>query len=405
MFHKTQRRALLYPSLRRKVRSWRRHPASFVQVAFFTLLVFTFVVSFATSGTSSADVVREKVRCTCLNRHARLQSLEFFKQTTFNVCEVACDSNGVFTSRIEETSTVERGIAELRGATVEVCMLCRDAEESIPNITRRLQQLSSYVRSLHVTFIENDSVDGTKRALHGAMLDLVNTSTNIDVSVESHSLNAELTQYGSRKFPPARIYDSAAFEMQRAIRYHRMSILRNRCLLEAMKRPRTNYLFVNDADEDLNTDHFAMDGIAHSFGLHGTDFNWNVVCANGVGVPKKSKIPRLQLHRNASEAIPRAALDWVFWDSLAYRDGTYNKSSWRTHQLRIHSIYDEPVAVESCFGGLAIYDIGSSREWHKCSYAGHTDNDCEHVSFNNCLREHGWKVLFNPRMLVNYVRP
>ena len=69
-----------------------------------------------------------------------------------------------------------------------------------------------------------------------------------------------------------------------------------------------------------------------------------------------------------------------------------------------HLPYDMPIAVESCFGGMAIYDLQSSKgHWRDCFYAAHDDNDCEHVSFHNCLTsQQNWKMLLDPRMFIHY---
>jgi hypothetical protein len=117
-------------------------------------------------------------------------------------------------------------------------------------------------------------------------------------------------------------------------------------------------MIMMDADMDLNRDLLAVDGVAHSFGMRllGNEWTWNIVCANSISaVPS----PGMLLHRNLSETQHSAAEKLSFWDSLAYRDRSFAHYSWRKHPSRVHSPYDEPLNVESCFSGLSMYDVSS----------------------------------------------
>jgi hypothetical protein len=226
---------------------------------------------------------------------------------------------------------------------------------------------------------------------------------NATIDVEHFSLQMRRPPGYSIQYPPQRTYDSASFSKKRASRYDRMSILRNRCLQRVLKSSNLGFLIMMDADIDLNHDFLAVDGIAHSFEIRllGNEWRRNVVCANSVSAASS---PGVLLQRNLSETPNSAAEQWSFWDSLAYRDSSYTRNSWRKHPRHVHSPYDEPLRVESCFSGLSIYDFSRRENFMSYSYSSHVDNDCEHVHFSQCLQEHGWRILFNPRMIVAYRR-
>jgi hypothetical protein len=370
-------------------------------------LIFIILVSFVLTSVLLPSQVPDSIQfsnikmieCTC-GKTAGSSAAHFVAQEKYDVCKIACDSAGNLISDVPEFETILEGYRSMHKAKVEVCMLCRDAGGVVRNIVQRMTHMSQFFQTMHVTMIENDSVDNTVELLRNWSRKVGNTG-RLRVAVESYQLQSSKTSL----YPPSRIYDSDEYKLQRETRYGRMSILRNRCLQQVLKRPDTKYLIITDADEDLNHATFQMDGIAHSFGLQSltSPVRWNSVCANGVSRAKNHSLPYLRLERNHSEPIPSAALDWVFRDSLAYRDRSFTRSSFRIHQQRVHTPYDKPPFVESCFGGLAIYDLASSPDWKKCSYEAHIDNDCEHVSFHNCLRAHDWRILFNPRMIVSYV--
>ena len=64
-----------------------------------------------------------------------------------------------------------------------------------------------------------------------------------------------------------------------------------------------------------------------------------------------------------------------------------------------------PIEIKSGFNGAAIYKIDSIHPC--CRYIGLNSQGhetCEHVSFHECIRNHGGKVYINPRFVINYPR-
>ena len=56
------------------------------------------------------------------------------------------------------------------------------------------------------------------------------------------------------------------------------------------------------------------------------------------------------------------------------------------------------IPVHSCFGPMAIYKRSAIQD---CYYDS-LEEDCEHVSFHKCLRDHGGNMTLNSAMMVRY---
>jgi len=134
--------------------------------------------------------------------------------------------------------------------------------------------------------------------------------------------------------------------------------------------------------------------------------------------PGNPNHPIVQTHRVVRKCVPpptdpSLTLQWGFRDSMAFRSEAFTLDSYREHEYVAHLPHDLPIDVESCFGGFAMYDLTTPRRppegkpsrghWRDCFFAAHDDNDCEHVSFHNCLTKHlGWRMIMNPRMWLLY---
>lgn len=340
---------------------------------------------------------RKTVRCRCTTS-SNVEDGEFVDQASFDVCSIACTSGHRLSSKPSEVDTIGTGYDVMARSNAEVCILCRDAVGLLPNLTRRMRAMASKFKTTHLTVIENDSKDDTVAEFRRWAKNERDFGTNaLSIEIEHHNLLLER--------PPVvdAGYDDMEYASQRSARYHRLSLLRNRCLLQLMKRPHVDFFIVLDVDKDVDDEAGDVDGIAHSFGLGQSKSvaSWDVVCANSVLEEPSGVVA--SLYRNVSEPVPPYAKRWVFRDSLAFRDDVFDLETFRFHEKRIHTPYDEPYFVESCFGGLAIYKLrGHEHDWQQCSYEAFEDDDCEHISFHKCLRRLNWRVLFNPRMTVRY---
>lgn len=340
---------------------------------------------------------RRIVSCSC-PMEEKGREREFLYQPEFDVCSIACASGSHFAAQVPEVDTVARGYNLMRKSSAEICILCRDAVDLLPNLTRKIRSVSSKFRSIHLSVIENDSKDDTAQKFRQwARSERVHGNGNLAIDIEHHNLLLER--------PPVLEagYDGSEYASVRSSRYHRLSLLRNRCLFQVLKKPAVDFFIVLDVDEDVDDEGLDEDGIAHSFGLSSSNEQggWDAVCANSV-LHEPHDVEAF-LHRNISEPVPSHAREWVYRDSLAFRSRVYDSKTFRFHERRIHTPYDSHFFVESCFGGLAIYNMRKAHlEWQQCSYESFKDDDCEHVSFHRCLRQLGWRIMFNPRMTVRY---
>jgi hypothetical protein len=377
---------------------WRYFPAALIGSVLFLSNVISLIASRCMIGAEERYAMNGGVaECIC-NPSVSKERGNFIIQRDFDVCKVACTSGNRLAFSSSEAEVVASGYEIMASSVVEVCILCRDAVGLLPNLTRRMRTLAGKFKSTHISVIENDSKDDTvEKFRKWADFERRDGILGLSVDIEHHKLMLE------RRPILITGYDSADYAAQRTSRYHRLSLLRNRCLMQAMKRSHIDFLIVVDVDDDVDDEAGDIDGIAHSYGLkrHAGNLDWEVVCSNSV--LRQPPGVTASLYRNYSEPVPEVARRWVFRDSLAFRDGVFDLDTFRFHERRIHTPYDEPYYVQSCFGGLAIYDLSRKHtDWHVCSYEAFKDDDCEHVSFHKCLGSLGWRILFNPRMTVQY---
>jgi hypothetical protein len=128
-------------------------------------------------------------------------------------------------------------------SNVGVCVLCRDAIDLLPNLTRKMRILASKFKSSRLTVIENDSKDDTVEEFRNwARYERAYGTVRLSIEVQHHNLLLER--------PPIvdAGYDDREHASHRSARYHRLSLLRNRCLFQVMKRPETDFFMVLDID-------------------------------------------------------------------------------------------------------------------------------------------------------------
>lgn len=369
-----------------------------VALALSTLLLLT--IPSAPSAPTPASPALQTTSCTC---PASPLPRPFLAQP-FDPCLLACTPSGAFLSPFPEPSTIAAGRAAMALFTTSICLLARNSEAAVPALARKLFALAAPFAAAHFTIIVNDTDDDLVASLRILARLLPSPHT---LHVIALDLAATRKRFTDRPFPPAAIYDSASFSRYRAARYNLMSLLRTHCLRRvaaAARRP--DFLILADADAHVDAHPVDVDGIAHTFGLKARRLGpaWDAACSNGVVDKPRAEDGGQVRFAVPVAAAPRAARHWVFRDSLAFRDSRFGRNGWRRHEHVAHSPYEAPFEVQSCFGGLAVYDVARSHFDTQCSYDSYADNDCEHVSFHRCMREHGYKIVMNPRMVVRYAK-
>jgi len=317
----------------------------------------------------------------------------------------------MFTSNdAAERDLIRSGYELMKGLSVVFATLVRDSREAfsaeIPFIERTGKSFSRY----RVLCLEEGSVDGTREMLDNW------SRNNPAVMVRGSGVDGKAATAGGK---------------MASGRYVRMAALRNAYLRMLRKDSYfgADMLIVVDSDLSLGWD---VDGIAHSFGLlaraQAERSGWPSSSESSTTKPRflasrksgdtdyekvSSKI-RSVLDSRANmpywDYVRQRGLNWTAvcsngrvredysrqYDSIAFRNAHFTKDNFRHHQMIMHSPYGPPEFVDSCFGGLAIYNISVIGD---CEY---DSTDCEHVPFHECLAQHGGRMVFNPRQVLDY---
>jgi hypothetical protein len=145
---------------------------------------------------------------------------------------------------------------------------------------------------------------------------------------------------------------------------------RNYCLDEIRLRfPDFDAVMVMDTDL---VGGISLNGVANTFGSP----NWDFMGAKGI----------------YSEPGKRG---WVHYDSWAFRKRGEWKAPGAWFDYWVPPVGDEPVPVNSCFGGCGIYRMDAILSSYYDSF------DCEHVCLHHSMIEKGFDRLFlNPGLVA-----
>jgi len=259
------------------------------------------------------------------------------------------------------------GFRRMADLSVSICSIARDCEKNLLKNITKVEKLRKYFADSEVIVFENDSKDKT--------LDILNrwkeASNNILVKSE---------KYNSVTIPNSKNGGNPYFSKSRI---DKMSFYRNK-YLEIINTNNFRRDFVIIIDLDISN--FSIDGIAHSFGV---SQDWCCITANGKSLSKTFK---MQYHD--SYALVEKGNQALPMNEKTIEDNRKKFASLK-HGMPL-------IAVDSAFGGLAIYDWNSIKgKYYSC--IGNDDKRvevlCEHVSLNKQL---GGNVFINPSMKVKY---
>lgn len=243
-----------------------------------------------------------------------------------------------------------------RAATsnVLICGIVRNAEKTLPYNIARIKRLGSYFSNYHVYIFENDSTDNTK--------DILNNINNSNFTIQTENL-------GAPEFDDPYGIDRRTW----------MARARNQYLEFARKysqHNRINYLIIYDLDIIGG---FSYEGVMNSLGYS----NWDGVGSNSI------------IYQTTPSGVIR-----LHYDAWAYRElGNPSKLPDKKVNLLKWNRGENPVIVNSCFGGLMIYK--PHMLWSGFDY---TSDDCDHPSLNNELTNLKYRILLNPSQIVLYNR-
>ena len=270
-------------------------------------------------------------------------------------------------NHIIKNKDIINGYQKMSTSTVSICSIVRDCQKNLKRNIQKIEKLRSCFLNSEVVIFENDSKDRTVEIL------------------ENWNKNSPNILFKSEKFLTKTIPDNAegGNPYYSKHRIERMSFYRNK-YMEILN----NNLFKRDyvIIIDLDIADFTIQGIANSFGVNQ---EWSCITSNGTSL---SRTLKKQYH------------DTYALLEKGYASFPIDETTIKNNR-KIFSFLKKGMplfAVDSAFGGLAIYD------WNflKGKYYSCIKNDdervqvlCEHVSLNRQLEGN---IFINPEMGVKY---
>jgi|15BtaG_2_1085339.scaffolds.fasta_scaffold00003_68 hypothetical protein len=259
---------------------------------------------------------------------------------------------------------VLKGKKIMSESTCCICGLARDIQKTLPFTIARIERLGQMFKDYAVIVYENDSEDGTVFYLNRW------ASENPRVFIESEVLNKP--KHGS---------------VDTHERTVDMAECRNKLLNIALKTDsfiqnndhKFDYVFMLDMDLEGG---YSYEGICNSIGWN--DFD---------GIGSNGIFYRIVEHEG-KEVNQR-----LFYDAWAFRRLGHDKP--HAHEeinILRYERGEEPFEVISNHNGMTIYKADCLRIPGLKYKAG----DCDHVTLNKQLREHGKKICLNPSQITLY---
>lgn len=294
-------------------------------------------------------------------------------QILYNPSSISLYTPDTFTFDTEEEErkyeeTVDLGIDYAKTKRVVIASLVRDVEPRLPEIIKKAERVGRLFSDYRIVIVENDSKDDTRKLLLGW------ASRNPKVTILGCGINAK-----ECSLPKAPKTDGHYVDRTRI---QKMVDLRN-IYLDHVKQYYSEYDYVVMWDLDMIGSVY-LDGIQHSLGYLSQHHDVDVVCAYG---------------------IYHWAFFTLFYDTYAllHRREKFHIDHKTIHDIRKgmweakYSRGNEPVEVDSCFSGFAVYRTASLlNDAVKYDMSPPNNLECEHVRLNKKIR--GKKVV-NPSMI------
>lgn len=286
------------------------------------------------------------------------KDVRYFPENDFK-CKVDCPNYDV---------KVEEGYMRMREIRIVFTGLCINIESNVPSLIRRMEYLGQFFKDYRLVIFENDSSDNTRALLQQWTLQ----------NPKIHLVPCEEEPNCRLKHLPA--VQTGTFS---ASRMEKMAKFRNRTL---------KYTYQHFYDFDcicvLDLDirgPISMNGLANSFGYYDL---WDTISAFGLnGISLTMGQP-------------------VYYDLIAYKSPTIDINQNKLDIIPVlvktnrHEVGSTPVNVTSGFAGLALYKMDIIR-----AGINYIPKDgkyiCEHIIFNNNIRDAGFKNIYmNPSMIL-----
>lgn len=306
---------------------------------------------------------------------------------------------------------VLKGKDKARNSKVLFSGIIRNAQASLPTLTKDLDKLLGHFPNSTFVVCESCSTDATREILTRWQASQ-RSGEGREVLVpepKQWSPVSYATKCAKKRDDPNRgVY---------GVRETVLAQLRNEChRYVKMTHAKEDYDYLVTLDMDI----FRIDdqGVLDSFGaiawMDDEESPWSAVCANGKylnGIYRDTYAHRTE-YLDTGEHFPKKVTieeaDGTFVRAIRFvRDMSRSIETRELVQRRVKDIVKTEkmrrklYAVQSCFGGLTIYDMKNIQR-RGCNYNGVSQYgtsrllkpDCEHVSFNACVSGKN-KVTFN----------
>lgn len=254
---------------------------------------------------------------------------------------------------------VAQGEAVAKNSSICLLSIARNSMPYIENTLKIVDSLSARFKRFTYYVFENDSTDGTDAVLRrfGA--------TRPWFVLESSHLGR---------------LDYRGFESDRTIA---LAEYRNRCRHFASSIPRADYVAVLDTDPQGG---FSPDGLMNSIG-------WIEDYAHSNFMPMPAGMASNSLWISPVAGDNPDTYSIASYDAWAARLNWWDDRRMHRwfHEL-ILPVGAEPIAMNSAFGGLAVY-TGEAFFSSGVAYAG---GDCEHVAIHKSMKRAGYQMYLNP---------
>ena len=305
------------------------------------------------------------------------------------------DLNSIALGKIDSLNSLniaqlKLGKEEISKHKIIIAGITRDNINDILVTTKHIETIGKIFTDYRVVIFENDSKDRSKEALAAW------SKNNSKVKIISQDFN-------NKKRPSHKFIADARNYYLKAI--------------ESEEYDDFDMLMVMDMDMSFG---FDLRAIEDSFSKIK---QWDAICSNGISNSKGKMYDALAFRNDEFPFTPQK------WQEICSKNDPNDKwskkcnfnnsiidnligfrASWqaesRLYCLKIfpqiqkaYPVGSDLIPVSSCFGGMAFY----KREAIKGCFYDSIENDCEHVSFHECIREkHNGKMVINPSQIIKY---
>jgi hypothetical protein len=281
---------------------------------------------------------------------------------------------------------VKQGSQYMQTQSIAIAGLLRDGQENIPHLQKFYHQLQPFFRTSSLIIVENDSKDGTRKAL----LDWHEMDSSVVVLCATAPPNAPECNTQDE------LFSKEYSKTPSSPRIQKMAMLRN-VYLHYLQQGHghdqdhdhgPDYLLV--LDMDLQGQLF-MDGVCHSMACMEQNPSLDAVACNGMILSPSSSGGSLTYYDSFAYVAPGEEGEWnTLFDKRSHDDEVlrYTSEKYLKGNMEL-----DPVV--SAFGGACLYRFSSLKK-AKAQYSYSSDRFvCEHTR----LHKHLKNMVVNPRML------